>query len=57
MAKPIKETPVVRGKAAKRILNEMSKGTPNTPKRVKTIRRADEVYQRASARHTNATGR
>lgn len=48
MAKPIRETPVVRGKDARRILEEMRKGTPNTFKRIETIRRADRVYQSAS---------
>ncbi|MCH7875454.1 MAG: hypothetical protein IH965_09185 [Gemmatimonadetes bacterium] len=48
MAKPISATPVVKGKAARRILDEMRNGTPNTPKRVETIRRADEVYQRST---------
>ena len=48
MAKPINATPVIRGNAAERILEEMRHGTPNTPKRVETIRRADEVYQRST---------
>ncbi len=48
MAKPIKATPVVTGKAAVRIQNEIRSGTPNTPKRVETIRRADAVYSTAT---------
>jgi hypothetical protein len=50
MAKPVKETPVVRGEAARRILHEMRYGTPDTPKRVETIRRADDVYRRTAPR-------
>ena len=57
MARPIKETPVVRGKAASRIIEEMRRGTPDTPKRVATIRRADSVYQRASPRHNKESHR
>lgn len=45
MAKPIAATPVVKGRDAVRILEEMRNGTPNTPKRVETIRRADKVFQ------------
>ena len=51
MANPIKATPVVRGKDATRILEEMRNGTPDTPKRIETIRRADSVYRRAAPRH------
>ena len=57
MAKPIKATPVVKGKDAVRILEEMRHGTPGTPQRVETIRRADRVYQRASPLHTNQADR
>ena len=46
MAKPITATPPVRGEAAKQILLEIKNGTPNTPKRTETIRRADEVFAR-----------
>jgi hypothetical protein len=49
MAKPITATPPVKGKAAKVILHEIKHGTPNTEKRIETIRRADEVYRKASA--------
>lgn len=52
MAKPIKPTPTVKGRAAERILKEMRQGTPNTPKRIETIRRADQVYSRAMRRGT-----
>lgn len=48
MAKPIKETPVVRGKDAVRILEEMRNGTPDTRKRIETIQRADRVYQKST---------
>ena len=48
MAKPIRATPVVKGKAAVRIQNEMRSGTPTTPQRVATIRRADAVYSSAT---------
>ena len=50
MATPIKDTPVVKGKAAERILTELRHGTPDTPKRIETIRRADNVYRRSSPR-------
>ncbi|MDP2955895.1 MAG: hypothetical protein Q8N53_05705 [Longimicrobiales bacterium] len=48
MAKPIEATPVVKGKAAVRIQNEMRSGTPDTVQRVATIRRADAVYASAT---------
>lgn len=48
MAKPIKQTPVVRGEDARRILREMRYGTPDTPQRIETIRRADEIFRRAA---------
>ena len=48
MAKPIKATPVVKGKAAARIQKEMRSGTPNTAHRVATIQRADAVYATAT---------
>lgn len=35
----------IKGKDAERILKEIKEGTPNTPKRVETIRRAEEVYR------------
>lgn len=46
MAKPIPVTPTIKGKAARIIIEEMQHGTPDTPERVETIRRADEVYKR-----------
>lgn len=49
MAKPITATPPVKGNAALRIQNEVRHGTPDTPERVATIRRADEVFRKASA--------
>ena len=45
MAKPISATPPVTGKAAELIMDEIHYGTPNTPKRIETLRRADEIYQ------------
>lgn len=57
MAKPIQPTPPVKGKDAERILNEMRHGTPDTPKRVETIRRADEVFRRANQQSAQATDR
>jgi len=48
MAKPITATPAVTGDAAKRIQEEIRRGTPDTPQRIETIRRADEVYRKAS---------
>jgi hypothetical protein len=50
MAKPIRATPVVKGKAADRIVKEMRHGTPNTVQRVETIRRADSVYKKSQAK-------
>ena len=37
---------VVTGKDAEIILDEMKNGTPNTPERIETIRRADEIFRR-----------
>ena len=48
MAKPITATPPVTGEAARRIQEELRRGTPNTPERVATIRRADEVFHRST---------
>ena len=38
----IRATPTVRGKDAEKILHEIEHGTPDTPQRLETIRRADE---------------
>ncbi len=46
MAKPIRPTPPVTGAAAKEIQRELREGTPNTPERLKAMRRADEVFRR-----------
>jgi len=54
MAKPLTATPTIKGRAAKEILHEIKHGTPSTPKRVETIRRADEVYRKASTNQTQA---
>lgn len=48
MAKPISATPPVTGEAARQIRDEIRRGTPDTPKRVETIRRADEVFRKAT---------
>jgi hypothetical protein len=53
MAKPITATPPVRGEAARIIQREIARGTPDTPARQATIRRADEVYRQASQRTTD----
>ncbi len=50
MTKPIKATPVVKGKSADRIVREMQRGTPNTAQRIETIQRADRVYQESQAK-------
>jgi len=47
MAKPIRPTPPVAGEPARQIQNELRNGTPNTPERVETMRRADEVFRRS----------
>jgi hypothetical protein len=49
MARPLlKATPTVTGAVAKEIQRELQEGTPNTPKRVATINRAIEVFQRST---------
>lgn len=53
MAKPITATPPVTGEAARRIQEEMRHGTPDTPQRVATIRRADEVFRRSTEQGPN----
>lgn len=45
MSKHIPVTPVIKGKDAERILDEMLNGTPRTPQREETFRRAKEVYE------------
>ncbi len=58
MAKPIRPTPPVTGKVARQIQQELREGTPNTPKRVETIKRADEVYRRSQGKPpTSSTNR
>lgn len=46
MTKPIPATPTVTGEAARKIIHEMIHGTPSTPKRIETIRRADAIYKK-----------
>ncbi|HEY4489979.1 MAG TPA: hypothetical protein VJC12_01840 [Candidatus Paceibacterota bacterium] len=52
MARSVSEmvSPVVRGEDARRILKEIQEGTPNTPERLETIRRADEVFRKMSGK-------
>jgi hypothetical protein len=45
MAKPITATPIVTGSAALKIWQEMRDGTPNTPERVETFRRAEAALK------------
>ena len=52
----INATPPVTGKDAERILYEMRHGTPNTPQRLATIRRADELFQRVFGEPTQKEG-
>jgi hypothetical protein len=46
MAKPIRATPTVTGAMAKKIQRELREGTPDTPQREATIKRADEAFRR-----------
>lgn len=46
MARPIPATPTVTGEAAKKLLHEIIHGTPNTPQRIETMKRADEIYRK-----------
>ncbi len=39
-------TDIVTGKDAERLLYEIVHGTPNTPKRIRTIREADRLYEK-----------
>jgi len=48
MAKPMTPTPPVTGDIARRIEKELRNGTPNTPERVATIKRADELFRRST---------
>ena len=57
MAKPITATPPVTGEAARRIQEELRRGTPDTPERVATIRRADEVFHRSTEQGPQRHGR
>jgi hypothetical protein len=46
MARPIKETPVVYGKDAIRILKEMENPKPLSEERMAEIRKAGELYRK-----------
>jgi len=48
MAKPIKATPVIKGKDAQRIVKEIREGTPRTKQREETLARAKNVFQQSS---------
>jgi hypothetical protein len=48
MAKPITPTPVIKGKAAKRIMKEVREGTPRTPEREATLQRAKQVFRQST---------
>ncbi len=50
MAKPIKATPVIKGRDAARIVRELREGTPPTEKRAATLKRARETFERSSAK-------
>jgi len=39
-------TEIITGRDAEIILDEMRNGTPNTEKRIETIRRVDEIFRR-----------
>ena len=43
-------------KDSQKIIDEMIHGTPNTPKRMKTIKRAKEVYARATKNDSDSLG-
>ncbi len=47
MAKPLTPTPPVTGEIARQIERELREGTPNTPERIATIKRADEAFRRS----------
>lgn len=50
MAKPIKATPVIKGKAARIIAKEIREGTPRTKAREETLTRAKAVFQRSNSK-------
>ena len=50
MAKPIRATPVVKGKDAERIAREIREGTLRTHKREKTLSRAKKIFQSSTAK-------
>jgi hypothetical protein len=49
MAKPIQATPIIYGKDAEKILDEIKNGTPDTLQRIEFIRRADELFKKISS--------
>ena len=54
MAKPLlKATPPVTGAIAKEIRKELREGTPNSPQRITTIKRAIEVFRRSTEQPPN----
>ncbi|MDR3269400.1 MAG: hypothetical protein LBT83_10085 [Tannerella sp.] len=50
MARPIKETPIVYGKDAVRILKEIENPEPLSKERVEEIRKAGEWFERQPKR-------
>ena len=44
MAKPITATPPVTGENARRIQEEIDRGTPDTPARVAFLRESDQLF-------------
>lgn len=50
MARPVRSTPVIKGRDAERIQREIVQGTRNTPERIQQIREADAIYRRVAAK-------
>lgn len=46
MARPIQATPTLYGEDAKRVIDQIINGTPNTPERIERFRRADELAKK-----------
>jgi len=52
MAKPITATPPVTGENARRIQEEIDRGTPDTPARVAFLRESDQLFAKIRAQLT-----
>jgi len=50
MAKPIKATPIIKGRDADRILKEIREGTPRTQQRAETLARAKRVFSDSTSK-------